>query len=151
MDPASLMDHISAGRRCSAGTTSSPYLRGCEHVRLCPVNPNGNLRTGGAELLEEAAVRPDPQVIFSDLHLSNRGQTSTTLCRAEKPAEEHPRAAPELHPSSAMSIPKASWTPQKDQGQFPTSAFRTGTLVLGSSWTFGLLVVLRFPSHDGGE
>lgn len=116
-------------------------------MRLRPVNPDGNLRTGGAELLEEAAVRPDPQVIFGDLHLSNRGQTST----APRRAEEHLGAAPELHPSSATSIPKVSWTPQKDQGQFPTSAFRMGTLVLGSSWAFGLLVVLSFPTHNGGE
>ena len=57
-------------------------------MRLCPVNPDGNLRARGAELLEEAAVRPDPQIIFGDLHLSHRGQTSTALRRAE-PAEEH--------------------------------------------------------------
>lgn len=72
-----------------------PYLGGCEHVRLRPVNPDGNLCAGGAELLEEAAICPDPQVVFSDLHLRNRGQTSTALCHAE-PAEEHLRAAPEL-------------------------------------------------------
>lgn len=87
---------------CSAGTTSSPYLRGCEHVRLRPVNPDGNLRAGGAELLEEAAVCPDPQVVLSDLHLSNTGQTSTAL-------QSLPRSTLRLihvNPKSELSSPK---------------------------------------------
>lgn len=105
-----------------------PYLRGCKHVRLRPVNPNWNLSTGGAELLEEAAVGPDPQVIFSDLHLSNRGQTSTTLCHA-KPPEEHLGVGPELYPTSSLLIPKvkihrktkSNFQPSK-QGLWPLAA-----------------------------
>ena len=38
-------------------------------MALCPVDANGDLGAGGAELLEEAAVRADPQVALGDFHL----------------------------------------------------------------------------------
>lgn len=57
----------------------APCLRGGEHVGLRAVDADGNLRAGGAELLEEAAVRPDPQVVLRDLHLSSRAQTATSI------------------------------------------------------------------------
>lgn len=117
-------------------------------MRLRPVNPDGNLRTGGAELLEEAAVRPDPEVIFGDLHLSNRGQTSTALRRAE-PTEEHLGAGPALHTGSSVSIPKASRTPQKRPGAISDLRFQTRDF--GQLAARGLLVALRFPTHDGGQ
>lgn len=44
-------------------------LRRGEHVRLRTVNADGDLSTGGTELLEESAVSPDPQVLFCDFHL----------------------------------------------------------------------------------
>lgn len=117
-------------------------------MRLRPVNPDGNLRAGGAELLEEAAVRPDPEVIFSDLHLSNRGQTSTALRPAE-PAEEHLGAGPALHTGSSMSIPKASRIPQKRPGAISNLSFQTRDF--GQLATLGLLVALMFPAHNGGQ
>lgn len=44
-------------------------LRGGEDVALGPVDADGDLSTGGAQLLEEAAVGADPQVVLGDLHL----------------------------------------------------------------------------------
>lgn len=38
-------------------------------MALGPVDADGDLSTGGAELLEEAAIGADPQVVLSDLHL----------------------------------------------------------------------------------
>lgn len=41
-------------------------------MTLCPVDADGDLGAGGAELLEEAAVRADPQVALGDFHLQGR-------------------------------------------------------------------------------
>lgn len=41
-------------------------------MRLGAVDPDGDLSAGGAELLEESAVSPDPQVLLCDLHLRRR-------------------------------------------------------------------------------
>lgn len=41
-------------------------------MRLGAVNSDGDLSAGGTELLEEAAVRPDPQVLLRYLHLGAR-------------------------------------------------------------------------------
>lgn len=38
-------------------------------MALGPVDANGDLSTGGAEFLEEAAISTDPQVILGYLHL----------------------------------------------------------------------------------
>lgn len=76
-DLASLIDLIAPGALQQA--VALPHLGGCKHVRFGPVDPNGNLCAGRAELLEEAAVRPDPQVIFSDLHLARSGKNNTML------------------------------------------------------------------------
>lgn len=40
-----------------------------EHVRLGPVDTDGDLCAGRTKLLEESAVRPDPQVLLRDFHL----------------------------------------------------------------------------------
>lgn len=44
-------------------------LRSRENVGLGPVDPDGDLSTGGAEFLEESAVSADPQVLLCDFHL----------------------------------------------------------------------------------
>ena len=44
-------------------------LWGGEHVRLGAVNPDGDLRAGGAQFLKESSVSPDPQILLRDLHL----------------------------------------------------------------------------------
>lgn len=41
-------------------------------MRLCAVDADGDLSAGGTELLEESAVRPDPQVLLGDLHLKDQ-------------------------------------------------------------------------------
>lgn len=38
-------------------------------VRLSPVDANGDVSVGGAQLLVEAAVGADPQVVLRDFHL----------------------------------------------------------------------------------
>lgn len=45
-------------------------------MALGPVDANGDLGTGGAQLLEEAAIGADPQVVLSDLHLQRVGALS---------------------------------------------------------------------------
>lgn len=45
-----------------------PHLGG-EDVALRSVDADGDLGAGGAELLEEAAIGADPQVVLGDLHL----------------------------------------------------------------------------------
>lgn len=49
-------------------TAMGLYLGG-EDMALSPVDADGDLSTGGAEFLEEAAISSDPQVILSYLHL----------------------------------------------------------------------------------
>lgn len=41
-------------------------------MRLSAIDPDGDLSAGGAELLEEATIRPDPQVLLRYLHLGAR-------------------------------------------------------------------------------
>lgn len=48
---------------------SSTDVRRWEDVRFCPVDPDGDLSTGGAEFLEQSAVGTDPQVLLCDFHL----------------------------------------------------------------------------------
>lgn len=58
---------------CKLFRRDQTCLRVGEHVRLCAIDPDGDLGAGGAELLEEAAVCPDPQVLLRYLHLGARG------------------------------------------------------------------------------
>lgn len=44
-------------------------LRNRQLVRLGPVDANGDVSVGGAQLLVEAAVGADPQVVLCDFHL----------------------------------------------------------------------------------
>lgn len=54
-------------------------------MRLCAIDPDGDLSAGRTELLEEAAICPDPQVLLRYLHLGARvnvthtGETDTRL------------------------------------------------------------------------
>lgn len=45
-------------------------------MRLGAIDPDGDLSAGRTELLEEATVRADPQVVLRDLHLGARESTS---------------------------------------------------------------------------
>lgn len=36
---------------------------------LCPIDPDRNFSTGGAELLEQSAIRADPQILLFYFHL----------------------------------------------------------------------------------
>ena len=49
----------------------APHLGG-EDVALGPVDADRDLGAGGAQLLEEAAIGADPQVVLRDLHLQRR-------------------------------------------------------------------------------
>lgn len=44
-------------------------LRNRQLVRLSPVDADGDVSIGGAQLLVEAAVGADPQVVLCDFHL----------------------------------------------------------------------------------
>lgn len=57
------------GPRAQSHPVPSPAAHLGEDVALSPVDANRDLGTGGAELLEEAAVSADPQVILGYLHL----------------------------------------------------------------------------------
>lgn len=50
-----------------------PNLRRGELLRLGPVDPNGDVSTGGAQLLIEPGVRSDPEVLLGDLYLEHTG------------------------------------------------------------------------------
>lgn len=41
-------------------------------MRLGAIDPDGDLCAGGAQLLEEPAVGPDPQILLGYLHLRVR-------------------------------------------------------------------------------
>lgn len=47
-------------------------LRDWKLMSLCPVDADGNVSIGGAQLLIESAVGADPQVILCDFHLENK-------------------------------------------------------------------------------
>lgn len=63
------------GASASSGDPG-PNLRGREDVALGPVDADGNLGTGGAELLEEPAVCANPQVLLRDFHLERAAALS---------------------------------------------------------------------------
>lgn len=48
---------------------------------LGAVDPDGNVSGGGAELLIEASVRADPQVILTDLHLGRETAVNQIISR----------------------------------------------------------------------
>lgn len=50
-------------------------------MQLRPVNADGDLSAGGAELLEEAPVGPDPQVVLRDLHLGMNSNCLQHQCQ----------------------------------------------------------------------
>lgn len=52
------------------------YLRSRENVGLSPVDPDGDLGAGGAEFLEQSAVRTNPQVLLRYFHLK-QGRNGT--------------------------------------------------------------------------
>ena len=59
------------------GRKEQSHLRGREHVGLGAVDAYWNLSTGGAQLLEQSAVRPDPQVLLCHLHLWKEQELAT--------------------------------------------------------------------------
>lgn len=50
---------------------------------FCPVDPDGDLSTGGAELLEQSAVGTDPQVLLCDFHLKQTRMRGMRKVRSE--------------------------------------------------------------------
>lgn len=116
---------------------TAPCLGGGEHVGLRAVDADGNLRAGGAELLEEAAVRPDPQVVLRDLHLSSRAQTATCIS-----AWGHLWASLEGSQTRKEAPKKIRGSSRPKGGR---TAVGLGTRLRGD---FGALGALRLPTHD---
>ena len=62
-------------------------------MALGPVDADGDLGAGGAQLLEEAAVGADPQVVLCDLHLE-QGSLGWAGLGREDPPQQGPPARP---------------------------------------------------------
>lgn len=48
------------------------HLRRRENMGFCPIDPDGNFSTRGAEFLEQPAVSADPQVLLRYFHLKQQ-------------------------------------------------------------------------------
>lgn len=74
-------------------------------MALSPVDADGDLSTGGAEFLKEAAVSSDPQVILGYLHLM-RGRAEKS-CRWHPESQDcsDPRRVPGLCPTALYTRP----------------------------------------------
>lgn len=133
-------------------TRAAPCLGGGEHVRLRPVNANGDLSTGGTELLEEAPVGADPQVVLCDLHLgmnSNclQNQNSAQMHRCQpQSATNRPGAG---HVGVALRDTAEWWTwqhwPRVGLGDLK-GLFQPKRL--SDFITLVLFAVLRLPMYD---
>lgn len=100
-----------AGSTARGHTDQTERAAGRGKADLVPdtEDADGDLGAGGAELLEEAAVRADPQVALGDFHLQGRSPESAgargstqSLPATESGAGAHPptRDSP-AHPSPA--------------------------------------------------
>lgn len=133
-------------------TRAAPCLGGGEHVRLRPVNADGDLSTGGAEFLEEAPVGADPQVVLCDLHLgmnSNclQNQNSAQMHRCQpQSATNRPGAG---HVGVALRDTAEWWTwqrwPRVGLGDLK-GLFQPKRL--SDFITLVLFAVLRLPMYD---
>lgn len=69
-------------------------LRCCELLRFGPVDPNGNIPGGRAQLLIKSGVSSDPQVILRDLHGAKKPRSR---CRVQPQQESGDRNHIILH------------------------------------------------------
>lgn len=70
-----------------------PNLRRGELLRFGPVDPYGDVSTGGAQLLVEPGVRSDPEVLLGDLYLEHTGSTdisTTGLLTSQRRKKQKP-------------------------------------------------------------
>lgn len=75
-------------------------------MRLRAVDPDGDLSAGGTELLEESAVRPDPQVLLCDFHL-RRENKRLSHCKCAQSKHNEITVRCRSNPTYSTQVPRA--------------------------------------------